>query len=251
MSISSVTAQRGALAVALALSACALDDRQLELAPEEEGSGASGGEDPGAGGGGSDGEGGTAGTGGTGDMNGLVDGCADLDTDGVPDCTTTLVKNPSFASDVAGWTALTNATLTWDPRNALDDLPSGSARLGTGPVPASAPRVGATQCVALAGSQLVIAYASAFVEATGDAADSAGAAIEVSFFESADCSGKVNGFFGTPPGTVTDAWTTIHAGGLSKDATQSILVALIANKAALTTEVSAYFDNVMLKAKPP
>jgi hypothetical protein len=239
---------RGALAVALALCACALDDRQLELAPEEEGSGASGGEDPGAGGGGSAGEGGTGGTGGA---SSLVDGCADLDTDGVADCTTTLVKNSSFTSDVASWTPLANAALTWDPRNALEDLPSGSARLGTGPVPASAPRVGATQCLALAGSQLVIAYASAFVEATGDAADTAGAAIEVSFFESADCSGKVNGFFGTPPGTVTGAWTTIHAGGLSKDATQSILIALIANKAALTTEVSAYFDNVMLKAKPP
>jgi hypothetical protein len=242
---------RGALAAMLALCACALDDRQLELAPGEDHSGASGGEDPAAGGDGSAGEGGTAGTGGTGGTNGLVDGCADLDTDGVADCTTTLVKNPSFASDVTGWAPLTNATLTWDARNALEDLPSGSAKLGTGPVPARAPRVGATQCVAVAGSQLVIAYASAFVEAAGNAGDPSGAAIEVSFFESADCSGRVNGFFATPTSTFTGVWTTIQAGGLSKEATQSISVALVINKAALISQVSAYFDNVMIKAKPP
>ena len=35
---------------------------------------------------------------------GLVDGCADLDTDGIADCKATLVKNPSFTSDANGWT---------------------------------------------------------------------------------------------------------------------------------------------------
>jgi hypothetical protein len=62
---------------------------------------------------------------------GWVDGCADLDTDGVADCTVTLVRSPSFTSDVSGWTALGDATLTWSAKNASTDLPSGAAELSS------------------------------------------------------------------------------------------------------------------------
>ncbi len=115
-------------------------------------------------------------------------------------------------------------------------------------------RVSASQCVAVGGEQLVIAYASAFVESAdpdSDAANLAQAQLEVSFFDSVDCSGTRNGYFETPPSSVAGAWATIQAGGLSSATTSSVLVALVALKAATTAEASAYFDNVMLKAKTP
>ena len=158
------------------------------------------------------------------------------------------MNNPSFTTDVEDWTPSGDATLEWDPQNALDDLPSGSAKIAP---KTAAPAARADQCVLLAGKWLVIAYASAFVESTDDAEDSLQAVLEVSFFQSDDCSGPIDGFFETPPSSVTDEWTTIHAGGLSKERTNSASIALVGNRADSATELTVYFDNVMLKTKEP
>lgn len=231
-------------AVTLGLCACALDERQL-LPASGDGGAAAGrlvaGEAGASEGQAAGGEGSLGGS--SGAAGDLVDGCADLDTDGVADCTTTLLENPTFTSDVSGWTATGGAELTWDPKNALSDLPSGSAKLS-----ATSRLASAWQCVSLGGEQLVIAYASAFVEA---ADVSAGAQLEVSFFAAGDCSGEREGYFETPPSAVADAWTTIQAGGLSKATTRSVSIALVGIKPASASELSAYFDNVMLKAQQP
>jgi hypothetical protein len=242
------------LCLALGLCACALDDRHLEIAPDDEGmAGACAVRESAAGGSTPEGAGGSAaeGAGGTAAPTGLVDGCADLDTDGVADCKATLVKNPSFTSDASGWVPLGDDELIWDPKNALEDLPSGSAKLSAHTPRASAPRAIASQCVPLSGAQLIIAYANAFVEPAGDAGDPAQAELEVSFFAGADCSGKRDRFFETPPSTVTGEWTTIHAGGLSDATTSSVSIALAGIKSASASELDVYFDNVMLIAKAP
>jgi hypothetical protein len=243
----------GELGLAFALYACAVDDRRLELAADDAGFvGSFSGGESGAGGAAPDGQvsgrqaspglpnsaGGTASTGG-----GLVDGCADLDTDGVADCEITLVQGPTFASDVDGWTPLGEAELTWDPRNALDDLPSGSARLSAG-----TPRAGAVQCVPVEGARLIIAYASAFVETADEALEPASAQLEISFFDANDCAGAVSGYFETPRSNVTGAWATIHAGGVSTPATRSISIVLGGSKGG-AAELHVYFDNVMLKTQ--
>ena len=159
------------------------------------------------------------------------------------------MKNPSFTSDVGDWEPLGNAMLDWDPENALADLPSGSARLTDDTPYAAAPRATAFQCVPLDGEWLVIAYANAFVEPTDESEDSAQAALEVSFYQSDDCSGQSDGFFETPPSSVTDEWTTIQAGSLSKETTASASIELVGIKAASASELNVYFDNVMVKAK--
>jgi hypothetical protein len=41
-------------------------------------------------------------------------GCADLDTDGVADCKSTLLETPSFTDDVSPWVAVGDAALSWD-----------------------------------------------------------------------------------------------------------------------------------------
>lgn len=172
---------------------------------------------------------------------GLVDGCADLDTDGVADCTTTLVENPSFAENVDGWTAQAETELTWDDKNAFDDLPSGSAMLI-----AETERATAEQCIKLQGGQLVIAYASAFVE---DETELAQAEVQVSFFQTEDCNGQDPDYFKTPPSTVTNEWVTVQAGTISPLGTASASVALVGLKPDGAERIQVYFDNVMLKSK--
>lgn len=231
-----------ALALALGVTACAVDDRTLEQQPLA--LAGTGGTSSNTGGTTSVPEGGAAGDDGL-DGEGLVGGCADLDTDGIPDCEATLVQNPTFTSDVEGWTPLGESELTWRPENALGDLPSGSAELTT----ETEIRASASQCVALEGAQLVIAYASAFVEAGDDAEQPSKAELEVTFFRGEGCSGVSDGYFVTPPSTLAGAWTTIQAGGTSKDTTLSASIALVGMKTETNAALSIYFDNVMLKVQ--
>lgn len=235
---------RGGATFALALSmwGCAVDPRELQPAIGDTGGvGAFGG----GGAVGTSGEpGGAAGSWPA--TKGLVNGCADLDTDGIADCEATLLGNPSFPEDVDAWTPEGATTLTWAPKNALSDGPSGSAQLSANTVRASA-----AQCARLSGGGLVIAYASAFVEASGDSDDSARAVLEAALFASPDCSGESHGHFETPPSAVLAEWTTIHAGAPSSSDTRSASLALVGAKAASAAQVTVYFDNVMLKEQAP
>jgi hypothetical protein len=216
---------------------CSIDRRHLHGASggkssSASGTGASAGEpDPGDTGAG--GKGSTPG--------GLVDGCADLDTDGVGDCRVTLVENASFAENVAGWTPQAETELTWEDKNALGDLPSGSAMLR-----AETARASAEQCVKLEGRKLVIAYASAFVD---DETELGRAELQVSFFENQDCVGDFAGYFETPPSSVTNSWVTIQAGIVSPPGMASVSVALVGLKPDAAEQIRVYFDNVMLKSK--
>jgi hypothetical protein len=236
--MTSVQRRRCSLALTLCLCACSLDSRHLSGAAGGRAAQSSGGS---AGASGNTPDGGAGGAA----ASDLVDGCADLDTDGIADCTVTLVSNPSFTSDVSDWAPIGDANLSWDPQNALSDQPSGSAKLSS-----STARASAVQCVALSGEQLVVAYANAFVDSGSDATP-AQAELEVSFFESADCSGERTRYFETPANAATGAWTTIQAGGLSKATTSSVSIALLGFKAASASELIVYFDNLMLTAKAP
>lgn len=176
----------------------------------------------------------------------LVDGCADLDTDGTSDCEATLLETPTFDSNVSAWTAVEPAELAWDTRNARADGPSGSGRLSASMAPARA-----FQCVALAGPQLVIAYADAFVVQPEGSTHLTQALLEVSFFEEEDCQGEREQFFETPPTTIANAWSTVHAGGVTTTTTRSVAIALVAANSVSPEEVETYFDNVLLKAQAP
>jgi hypothetical protein len=233
------------LVVTLAWCACSVDDRQLQLAPSDDAAAGTGGElDASSGGSGSEDAAGAADA-----TDGLVEGCADLDTDGVPDCTQTILKNPTFTSNVDDWKADGDARLAWDSKNALADRPSGSAKISAGG--GSPPRASVSQCVALSGEQLVIAYASTFVEPAGDAGTLPHATLLVSFFSGSACTGTSDAYFETPPSSVTGAWTTIQAGGLSSSTTSSVSIALVGTRAASATELNVYFDNVMLRKQTP
>jgi len=235
--------QRSSLLLAFTLLAC-VDDRALEhqkpKPPVDMGAaGETDGADAGGDAGGAGGDSSIAPPGPGGD-------CADLDTDGVPDCQATLVENPTFESDVDGWTVLGDAQLEWQPENALGDQSSGSAKLT-----AEIPRASAYQCVSLAGAKLVIAYASAYVEPSDDPDQTPQAELEVTFFQGEGCSGTSDGYFETPPSKDAGTWDTVQAGGLSKETTQSVAIALVGIKPDAVKELDVSFDNVMLKAQDP
>lgn len=240
-----VTANCGILALMLGVSCgCSIDERDLQLATDSGGMAGSS-ETPGGGGSGAADPSG-AGAAGESAMDGLVDGCADLDTDGVADCKVSLVTNPTLTSDVSGWIALDDAELIWDSKNALGDVPSGSAKLS-----AQALRSSAFQCLVFEGERLVIAYANAFVEPPSEASEAGEAELEVSFFGADDCSSERTSYFRTPPSSVTGAWTTIQAGGISKPTTHSLSIELVGAKAPAAAALTVFFDNVMLKSVDP
>lgn len=226
----------------LAVAACGVDTRSLDKNPSPAGDGSGGAPTEAVtvlGG-----QGGAAET-----PIASADGCADLDTDGTPDCDTTLVEDPTFADDVSGWTALGEATLSFAHKDALGNGASGSALLSDDAPVGEVPRVSAFQCVPLAGSSLVVAYASAFVVPLDGEGDEPQAAVAVTFFNGDDCSGDSGGSFETPPSTVAGGWTTVQAGGVSAETTTSVGVALVGIKATSSDELRVYFDNIMLKAQ--
>jgi hypothetical protein len=158
----------------------------------------------------------------------------------------TLIANANFTSDTTDWTTAGSTHFTWDSKNALSDAPSGSGKLSS-----TLARSSATQCVARSGEYVYIAYANAYVEPAGDSAHPAQAGLEVSFFDSADCTGVRTGYFETPPTAELGSWLSVQAGTPSKASTNSVLVALVGFRAPAADELDAYFDNILLKASEP
>jgi hypothetical protein len=184
----------------------------------------------------------------------LVDGCTDLDGNGVGDCQETLLSNGDFKTDVKGWTADAETVLTWDDQNAAGDLPSGSALLTVASAAApggsgSTLRV-AKQCVPMTAKQLVTVYANAFV--AGGQAAGGHAEIDVYFFDAAACAGTYVTSFSTPQplDATTDQWLTLLAGSTSGANTQSALVTLALSQPVSAASFAASFDNVLLKKQP-
>jgi len=239
------------------LAACSVDNRQLQLATGAGGAGQSGASAEGG-----MGNGATAGHGaGTGGDAGseestisLVDGCADLDTNQVPDCAETVVENSDFKVDVSKWQADdVDTSIEWDEQNAARDRPSGSALVAsTGVIDAQAVGVAlraAQQCVTIDGSKLVIVYANAFVEPDQD--EQGRAEVDVTFYDSANCAGPLSTTFSTPQpldGGV-GSWLTLKAGSVSSPSTHSAQVKLALLKPFRAATLRARFDNILVKVE--
>jgi hypothetical protein len=263
-----------ALCGAIVLLGCSVDERDLQLAPGgsaglgsstspgSSGNGGVSGSDPStAGGGGLDAstisDAGAAGDAGAVEPAPIptVDGCADLDMNGVADCQETIVTNPDFKQDTSAWSAETDTTLTWDPSDAIGDASSGSALVASqGVIDADASGAAlraASQCVPVASKQLVTAYANALVD-TGQDADGH-AEIDVFFFDGSSCQGTFTGSFSTPQplDAAPGSWITLHAGSVAGNTVKSALVKLAISKPFRAASFQASFDNVLIKVQSP
>jgi len=242
------------------VSACSIDNRQLELASGRGGAAGVGvaGELQGLGGRGASG-GVASHAAGQGGESGaaaapipVVDGCADLDSNKVADCSETIVKNPDFKADVNRWFAGMDTTVVWNEANA-GDLPSGSALVASEGVieegGAGLALRAAQQCVPIDGAKLVLVYANAFVDSDQD--EQGRAEIDLAFFDSEDCTGALSTSFTTPqpldagPGV----WLTLKAGSVSGATTKSAQVKLSLLKPFRAKSFQAQFDNVLVKAE--
>jgi hypothetical protein len=241
------------------LTACSLDKRQLELAATGAEAAGAGGEGPVGGAANAGGSSGAAGLGaeaGVGEpLIPVVDGCADLDTNKIADCSETSVENSDFKNDVAEWLPGMETTVDWDAQNAAGDPPSGSARVAShGVIDASAVGVAlraVQQCIPIAGSKLVIVYANAFVPSDQD--PQGRAEIDVAFFDREDCGGTFSTTFSTPQPLDGGFgfWLTLKAGSVSAASTKSAQIKLAVLKPFRADSFQARFDYVLVRVANP
>jgi len=249
-----------ALAAAAALlSACSLDNRYLELVP-----GGAGGAEPSGAGGSAPGDGGSTGEAGHAAGRGgeagaapalipQVEGCADLDTNKLPDCNETIALNPDFRMDALLWVPDTYSTVAWDEKNAAGDPPSGSVLVvSDGVIDENGSGVAlrvAQQCIPIEGAKLVLVYANAFVDEGQD--EQGRAEVDLAFFDSDDCTGALTTSFSTPQplGASVGSWFTLKAGSVSAATTKSAYVKLALLKPFRAKSFQARFDNVLVKAE--
>jgi hypothetical protein len=196
------------------------------------------------------GEGGAAGQ--AGESNGgaatFPDGCVDLDQNGVSDCTETMLDNSAFATDVSHWTAEANTTITWDAKDMLGSLQSGSALVtssGTIDAPGDA-FAAADQCVTVSEGQLIDIYANAEI-AAGQAAGKT--AIGLWFFPADACPGDTaSDVYETSEAFDTGQTITLRVTKLVQAQMRSMRVRLGVIKPFRAASFSVRFDNVLIHA---
>jgi hypothetical protein len=236
-----------ALASALVLAACSVDERVLTQ------SGANGG---GAG----------AATG-----SSFAAGASDGGEGGVeiaplPICTygasvmegcETLVENPGFASDASGWDAeMPSITMAWNAADASSDSHSGSLAVMnalSGAADGIADR-GASQCLLTAPGRAYGFAADIYIpEGQGDGIDGgtfdASAAVSVIFYASADCTGfSEKRSFSSDASNQAGSWSHREGRAVAPAGAQSMLVRLVTLKNFREYTFEARFDNVLVRA---
>ncbi|HYQ17317.1 MAG TPA: hypothetical protein VEQ58_16205 [Polyangiaceae bacterium] len=261
------------LVSSLALVGCPVDDRELIASG---GSSGRAGEAPQSGSGGTGGRAGSGGSGGSPDssatdggdggrtdpgVNGgqagedggtqpyppLIGGCVDLDQDGVPDCSQSVVQNSSFKLDSASWAALFGATLSWSDANAYDDLPSGVAKVAAfGAIEQDGlASAAAVQCVPISSGTKLAIFASLYIP-SGQGEGLGG--ITLFLYDKADCMGSIKDSFDNSI-VSTDSWTTLSGSHVVADGVSSMQVRLTVTKPYRSASFEVRFDNVLVKAQ--
>jgi hypothetical protein len=245
------------------LSACPVDDRRLSASlstggAQNQASDASlaaqpGADDSVATGGGNAGDPDTAGSAGQAGEPGaatpeFVDGCADLDSDRVSDCTESAVANSEFDTDVSHWTAEANATLVWSSRDLLGEPGSGSALVtSSDEIDAAGDSFAAAeQCVAVSTGQVIDIFAISYIDADQVAGR---ASISLWFFPTAGCPGDTSSeVYETTEQFATQTVISLRGTKAVPDGMQSMRVRLGAIKPFQADSFSVRFDDVLIHA---
>jgi hypothetical protein len=238
------------LALVLGLGGCAIDDRTLL---EQE---------PTAGTGGSAGSAGTGNPGGAGGSAGEPDAGPEihcvylLGEEPEPGCES-LVDNPGFHADFAGWEAVDPAVrLGWTDVNPMDSEQSGSIAVnntlyGMGAGTASG---GARQCLEARGSAVYALAADVIIPSMQDfewegGLANAKAAVSIFFYKEPNCGGQTIGNFTTDYAENADEWIWLRGTTTAPPATVSMAVRLIAMKPFEQITLKALFDNVLVRER--
>jgi hypothetical protein len=155
-----------------------------------------------------------------------------------------LVFNPDFDVDVAGWTALSEATLAWDPLDSSGSSTSGSAVVSN--LAASAGSgTGVLQCIE--GLQGGLTYLfDADILVPGGQSNTGQAYLLVQWYDQPGCN---LGFLGLILGSavttgMTDAWYRVADFGVAPAGTAAARVRLDVLKVQASGSLDAHFDAV-------
>jgi hypothetical protein len=213
------------------------------------GTGGSGTGGSGTGGSGTGGSGtGGSGTGGTGTGGGSGGPCADLDNNGVSDCTESVMANSNFASDIASWNLPVTVTAQW-VANGAQGAPTGAIQANNVQFSAGGTQTvfsGPEQCVPATPGNYKM-YAQTFI-ATGDGPGFV--ALNVLFYKGAGCTSTFLGAFQPATVSVRDVWTTIQGTAIVPAETTSMRVRLGLIKSVGEPSFKATFDNVLIAPTP-
>ncbi len=196
-----------------------------------------------------------AGSGGAASIEPLPTDC-DYSKAARPECQS-LVKNPGFAVDVAGWlTEPGPITLTWKGKDANDDANSGSLSLlnafyGETDAPIA---LGAYQCLpATPGVTYAMAGDVWIPKGQGDGADggpyTASAGFSVIFKDDSACAGHTLSNFTSDLVSDSEVWTHLDATGAAPQGTGSMDVRLVTLKNFREFQFEAWFDNVLVTTR--
>ncbi|HEY0467733.1 MAG TPA: hypothetical protein VGC79_26210 [Polyangiaceae bacterium] len=179
----------------------------------------------------------------------VLNGCVDLDQNGTPDCTETLLENSTFDTDVSHWAAESDATLAWDAVDLRGLQNSGSALVGSSKV-FDAPGnslVAADQCVAVQPDTVLSVFADARLE---DNTIVGKASISLWFFSEPDCPGdQASDFYQTPEAFDTGSTLILSGAKAVPEGMRSVRVRLGVTKPFRATTFSVRFDNVLVVAR--
>jgi hypothetical protein len=200
-----------------------------------------------AGSGSSDGAAGSGASGGGGRGGGA---CPDLDADGVPDCTETLVQNSRFDSATTGWTAEPGSSASWTSQDAGGNPSSGAIAVVNGDTnaadaPYGTTSAGAFQCLTVTPGACYQVDAQISIP-SGQASVAAGFVLDQ--HTTGDCSQPPVTTFISPQISSTGAWRTI-AGTTTRIllGVGSVAVRLVAVKPLGQSSAEALFDNVLVR----
>jgi len=170
-------------------------------------------------------------------------GCEDLDSDGVPDCQETLVKNGSFDSNVANWVADDIIQQTWAQPDANEQLESGSLTItnvnleDTNGYTVS----GTQQCINI-NETGAYHFVSQLYIVDGQGEGNAG--VNLWFWNLPDCQGAIVDTASQFAGKV-GVWQLVYANPVTPMGARSVAVRLVAAKPYRNPQFSASFDNIL------
>jgi hypothetical protein len=157
-----------------------------------------------------------------------------------------LVSNPSFDTDVIGWTPFAMTTIVWDSLDAYGNPASGSALVSNASTtPGDA--TGSRQCVeGILGGQAY--HIGADILVPGGQAETGAGELLVQWYDQPGCGGFLGLVSSSEiPTSTPDVWYTVSVISEAPPGTVAARFRLTVEKNEASGSLDAHFDNVVLE----
>lgn len=171
----------------------------------------------------------------------------DIDGNQIADCAENLITNGQFATNVDGWSDNpSSAEVVWSGTDAQGSAFSGSLHLTNRSTSTLTNVVGVYHCVSVTASTQYEFFTQFFIP-PGQAVDGQASA-QVSFYQTADCSGPWSASYSSPSwGTTAGVWTLGTLLVLTQADTKSVRFRINATKPGSSGDFFLHYDNILLR----